>query len=228
MPEVDPTLNERFPLELLQIVFTAFLIAGTFNALSIMGSVGYNVTILFSASVPIYIPVVYIAWIYKIGYTYPSLLSNSKMHKALYATSALALLLALAQMQEFDPLYDQALSPKEFLDVYFSECLLHPFFTALLIVLLLYIRRYIVEERMYFFLWVNIGIATALSVLISKRIYELVLTLLNVSGIWLNGINYVFIVFLFLLFFLYFAERFGSVISARFKKQPKDKEENNE
>lgn len=224
MPEVDPRLNEKFPLELLQIVFTAFLIAGTLYTLSILGTIGYNIIALFFVSVPIYIPVVYIAWIYKIGYTYPSLLSNSKMHKALYATSVLALLIALAQLQEFNPLYEEVLSHKGFLDAYFSKCLFHPFFTALLILLLLYIRHDILKERMYTFFWANIITAGALLLLISHRAYELILTLLNVSGIWLNGLNYVLIALLFLLFILCLAERFGNVFSRTLKKQPKDKE----
>lgn len=184
-----------------------------------MGEAGYNVIVFFLRAVPIYIPVFYIAWIYMIGYTHSELLSNSNMRKSLYATSILAILITLAQMQEFNIFFQETLSLEKFLELYLTKCLFHPFFIALLILLLLYIRNNILKVRMYTFLLGN-GFLVVVSLLPAARhTLVLVSTLLKASGILLDGVNYVFLVLVGLLLMLCFTERFGKVFSTRFKKK---------
>ncbi len=183
-----------------------------------MGDAGYDVIVFFFRAVPIYIPVVYIAWIYQIGYVHSELLSNSSMQKSLYAASILAILIALAQIQEFNVFFQKILSVEAFIELYLSICLIHPFFTALLILLLLYIRGKILGERMYTFLWFNIILCVALLMPAVQHAYEIVSTLLKASGILLNGYNYVFLVLVGLFLVLSLAERFGGVLSTRLKK----------
>ena len=211
-------LADDLPLKLLEIVLTAFLISTFLIMILRMREAEYDVTTFPFNCAPIYIPIVYTTWIYAIGYKHKTLLSEKSMRYLLYLASFSAVVISLAQIQEFGPLFEEQMELKEFINKYMEITALHPLFTAFIIALLFYLRLIILNERAYFSFFVNSFLIVALMIPVRKNIPTVFWSLAQISGLWHDGINYATLTLVLFFACLFLVEAFYSFLK-KFRKK---------
>jgi len=72
----------------MEIVLTAFLIASLIMLFSTMRQAGYNIILFVFENILIFVPIPYVAWVYKITYTHQENFSKGSSYpRLLYLTS---------------------------------------------------------------------------------------------------------------------------------------------
>lgn len=181
-PRTQLFIND-LPLKLLEIILVGVFITMNITVIQKMADIGYNIFYMAFNSTIIYIPIFYTFLIYIMAYNQKELLSDKRMRNALHATSALSILIAMAQITEFRPLFSEVLTFDDFITAYINNCPFHAFCCIILSFVLLFVRIVILRRKLFFFILLNLYfIRSWWGPTITHNIDELISKIIDIGG----------------------------------------------
>ncbi|MGD2249753.1 MAG: hypothetical protein PVF58_15195 [Candidatus Methanofastidiosia archaeon] len=186
---------------------------------------GYDIFYLLLNYFLLYLPVLYICWIFKSAYDNKHLFSESRIRDNMWITIIVIVFLSIAQFGElYSVFHPDVISSEGFFLAYANNAIIHPLALICLILCFNYFQKKFSGKRLYPLYAINIIFIGFLVYALLINFSSKLLHLLRILGIYCEeeGVNYVVtfiaLVVLSLLLFRQIREKFPYLFD-RFKKQ---------